>query len=340
MIDTALFLLVDGLTNGLIYALLALSLVLVFTVTRVVNIAQGEYVMLGALTLADLLQGRMPGTLYLLIGGLALCILLDVGRWRRDWRGALIYSGGLIVAAFAAVVITRIALSLHFPVIGMMAVALVLVAPLGVLIYRFTVHPIPDATTIVFVIISVGVSMAVQGLGLLIWGANPYPVEPIVAGGLMAGPVFVPYQAVAITVVALLSMGGLYLFSEYTLIGKALQASAMNRLGAQFCGIPVNLAGGLAFLLAAAFSATSGMLLAPLITANYEMGFMVGLKGFVGAAMGGLVNYPLSLAGVMIVGGLESASAYLASAYRDVLVFSLLIPILLWRNARQRVETR
>ena len=72
MIDTALFLLVDGLTNGLVYALLALSLVLVFTVTRVVNIAQGEYVMLGALTLADLLQGRMPGTLYLLIGGLAL----------------------------------------------------------------------------------------------------------------------------------------------------------------------------------------------------------------------------------------------------------------------------
>ncbi len=340
MIDTALFLLVDGLTNGLIYALLALSLVLVFTVTRVVNIAQGEYVMLGALTLADLLQGRMPGTLYLLIGGLALCILLDAGRWRRDWRGALLFAAGLVVIAVAAALITRLALSLQFPVIGMMAVALLLVAPLGVLIYRFTVHPIPDANTIVFVIISVGVAMAVQGLGLLIWGANPYPVEPIAAGGLMAGPVFIPYQAVAIMVVALLSMGGLYLFSEFTLIGKALQASAMNRVGAQFCGIPVNLAGGLAFLLAAAFSALSGMLLAPLITANYEMGFMVGLKGFVGAAMGGLVDYPLSLAGVMIVGGLESASSYLASAYRDVLVFSLLIPILLWRNARQRENTR
>ena len=80
MTDTVLFLLVDGLTNGLVYALLALSLVLVFTVTRVVNIAQGEYVMLGALTLADLLQGRMPGTLYLLIGGLALCAILDAGR--------------------------------------------------------------------------------------------------------------------------------------------------------------------------------------------------------------------------------------------------------------------
>jgi len=67
---------------------------------------------------------------------------------------------------------------------------------------------------------------------------------------------------------------------------------------------------------------------------------MVGLKGFVGGAMGGLIDYPLSLAGVMIVGGLESSSAYVASAYRDVLVFSLLIPILLWRSARQSTEAR
>jgi branched-chain amino acid transport system permease protein len=340
MIDTVLFLLVDGLTNGLVYALLALSLVLVFTVTRVVNIAQGEYVMLGALTLADLLQGRMPGTLYLLIGGLALCVMLDAGRWRRDWRRALVLAFGAVMAAAFAVAITRGALALQLPVIGMMLVALALVAPLGMLIYRFTVHPIPNASTIVFVIISVGVSMSVQGIGLLIWGANPYPVDPIMPGGVMMGPVFIPYQSFAILITALLSMGGLYLFSEFTLVGKALQASAMNRRGAQFCGIPVNATGALAFLLAAAFSAISGMLLAPVITANYEMGFMVGLKGFVGGAMGGLIDYPLSLAGVMIVGALESTSAYVASAYRDVLVFSLLIPILLWRSARQSVEAR
>ncbi|MBR1217527.1 branched-chain amino acid ABC transporter permease [Bradyrhizobium sp. U87765 SZCCT0131] len=340
MIDTFLFLLVDGLTSGLVYALLALSLVLVFTVTRVVNIAQGEYVMLGALTLADLLQGRVPGTLYLLAGGTVLCLILDADRWRRDWRAALGIAAGGIVGVVAAFAMTRAALALQLPPLGMMAVALVLVAPLGAMVYRFTVHPIPNATTIVFVIISVGVDMVLQGLGLLIWGANPYPVDPVVAGGATFGPVFVPYQSFAILITALLSMGALYLFSEFTLLGKALQASAMNRLGAQFCGIPVNLTGAMAFLLAAGFSALSGMLLAPLITANYEMGFMVGLKGFVGAALGGLIDYPLSLAGVMLVGSLESASAYAASAYRDALVFSLLIPVLLWRNARQRLETK
>jgi branched-chain amino acid transport system permease protein len=338
--DTALFLLVDGLTNGLVYALLALSLVLTFTVTRVVNIAQGEYVMLGALTLADLLQGRFPGTIYLLVGGIALCVMLDAGRWRRDWKAALQFAIGMLLAAAAAIALAMGALALQLPVIGMMVVALLLVAPIGILIYRFTVHPIPNASTVVFVIISVGVSMSVQGFGLLIWGANPYSVDPIASGGASLGPVFVPYQSFAILIVAVLSMAGLYAFSEFTLVGKALQASAMNRLGAQFCGISVDKAGGLAFLLAAAFSSLSGMLLAPLISANYDMGFMVGLKGFVGGAMGGLFDYPLALAGVLMVGGLETVSAYLASAYRDVLVFGLLIPVLLWRNARQHVEAR
>ena len=114
----------------------------------------------------------------------------------------------------------------------------------------------------------------------------------------------------------------------------------MNRLGAQLCGIPVARAGALSFLLAAGSSAVSGMLLAPLITANYEMGFIIGLKGFVGGALGGLVDYPLALVGVMLVGALESFSAYTASSFRDVIVFSLLIPVLLWRNARQSVRTR
>ena len=75
------------------------------------------------------------------------------------------------------------------------------------------------------------------------------------------------------------------------------------------------------------------MLLAPLVTANYEMGFVVGLKGFVGAVMGGLVTYPLSLAGVFLVGVFESYSAFFSSAFRDAWVFALVIPILLWRNA-------
>lgn len=340
MTETVLFLLLDSLTNGLIYAILALSLVLVFTVTRVVNIAQGEYVMLGALTLADLMQRRVPATLYLLVAGLALCSILDMSRLLSDRKSMLKQLGGMVAYLVFAVVLSLVAVRYHFPVIAMMLVGIVLVAPIGPIVYRLTVHPNPNASTIVFVIISVGVAMSLQGLGLALWGPDAMSVQPIATGGTMIGPVFVAWQAFAILIVAVMVMAGLYFFSTRTLLGKALQASAMNRLGAQLCGIPVAKAGALSFLLAAAFSAVSGMLLAPLITANYEMGFIIGLKGFVGGALGGLIDYPLALVGVMLVGALESFSAYTASSFRDVIVFSLLIPILLWRNARQSVGAR
>lgn len=103
-------------------------------------------------------------------------------------------------------------------------------------------------------------------------------------------------------------MVALYLFSERTLIGQALQATAINRVGAQLCGVPVQVAGQLSFAIGAAFSALSGLLLAPLVTANYDMGFPIGLKGFVAAALGGIIEYPTALIGVLLVGLTESFS--------------------------------
>ena len=128
-------------------------------------------------------------------------------------------------------------------------------------------------------------------------------------------------------------MLGLYAFSERTLVGQALQATAVNRVGAQLCGIPVRVAGQLSFAIGAGFSALSGLLLAPLITANYDMGFPIGLKGFVAAALGGIAEYPTAVIGVLLVGLTESFSAFQVSAFRDVIVYLMVIPILLWRNA-------
>lgn len=334
MRDAAFFLLVDGITNGFAYAIVALSLVLVFTVTRVVNIAQGEYVMLGALTFADLLGGRFPGTLFLLIVGAACAIVADVRKASANRVECLRSIGGWLALSAAATAVVFAALLFRAPAVLMMPVVVVVVGALGAVVYRFTVRPNPDASTITLVIVSVGVGMVLQGCGLLLWGPEPQSVAPLVADGVQVGGVFIQYQSLVIVVASTMCMIGLYAFSRLTLFGKALQAAAMNRRGAQFCGIPVERVGAFSFALAASFSALGGMLLAPLISAQYEMGFMVGLKGFVGAAMGGLVDYPLALLGVLTVGGLESVSAYSASAFRDPIVFGLLIPILLWRNAR------
>jgi branched-chain amino acid transport system permease protein len=161
----------------------------------------------------------------------------------------------------------------------------------------------------------------------------------VVDGGVELGPVFVTYQSLWICASSLVAMIALYLFSERTLVGQALQATAVNRTGAQLCGIPVSVAGQLSFAIGAGFSALSGLLLAPLITANYDMGLPIGLKGFVAAALGGIVEYPTALVGVLLVGLMESFSAFQVSAYRDVVVYLMVIPILLWRNVVRPPET-
>lgn len=331
--ETALFLLVDGVTNGAVYGLVALSLILVYTVTRVVNIAQGEYVTLGALSFSTILGGGFAPIVSLVVAGVVFFLLLDLFRGHTSSREKI----GLVLRALATIAVVVAVSGLAWVSPGnywLAAIAAVVsVSALGTVIYRATVEPVADAPAIILLIITVGVHMIMHGTTVLIWGPEPRSVPPIADGGVLLGSVYVTYQSLFICAVSVAAMVGLYLFSERTLIGQALQASAVNRVGAQLCGIPVRWAGQVSFGLAGAFSALSGLLLAPLVTANYDMGFVMGLKGFVAAALGGIVEYPMAIVGVLFVGVVESTSAYQFSAYREVVVFLLVIPILIWRNA-------
>ena len=135
----------------------------------------------------------------------------------------------------------------------------------------------------------------------------------------------IPFLAVALIVV-------LYLFFERSFYGKALCATAMNRTGARLMGISTVMAGKLSFLLATLIGVLSGILIAPITTIYYDTGFLVGLKGFVGAIVGGLASYPVAAAGAVLVGLLESYSSFWASAFKEVIVFTLIIPVLVWRS--------
>ena len=132
--------------------------------------------------------------------------------------------------------------------------------------------------------------------------------------------------------IAALLIAGLALFFEHSIYGKALRATAINRTGARLMGISADLAGKLCFTLAALVGAFSGILIAPVTTVYYDTGFLVGLKGFVGAIIGGLVSYPLAAAGSILVGLLESYSSFWASAFKEVIVFTLIIPVLLYQS--------
>lgn len=334
--ETALFLLVDGITSGAVYGLVALSLIVVYTVTRVVNIAQGEYVMLGALSFASALQGVFSPLCLPVVVAIAAFVAVDLLN-RHASRTAKLrllathaaWIAGVLAINYAAYRSAGSAGAYWLAALASVATT----ASLGPVVHRLSVEPAPNASQIVLLIVSVGVYMVLHGTAAMLWGTEPRSVPPVAEGGVAIGPVFVTYQSLCICLLSLTAMVALYLFSERTLVGQALQAVAINRVGAQLCGIPVRWAGQLSFAVGAAFSAFSGLLLAPLVTANYEMGFVVGLKGFVGATLGGIVEYPTALIGVGLVGTIESFAAFHASALRDLIVYLLVIPILLWRNA-------
>ena len=324
----------DGVTNGAIYALLALALVLVFTVTRVIFIPSGEFVTYGTLTLAALELGKPPGTVGLLAGlaliaGTMECYTAARQRdWRRFPRRLALY---LVLPLAIAVVVYAVApLSLAFPI--QILLTLVIVTALGPLLYRVAYQPLAEASVLVLLIVSVAAHFSLLGLGLWFFGAEGSRTPPFTDATFHVGDITVSGQSVLVLLSSLILIGALYLFFERTLYGKALRATAINRVGARLVGISPSLAGSLTFVLAALLGAFSGVLIGPITTIYYDSGFLISLKGFVGAIIGGLSSYPLAAAGSVLVGLLESFSSFWASAFKEVIVFTLIIPVLLWRS--------
>ena len=336
--EIALFLAQDGLVNGAIYALLALALVVVFSATRVIFIPQGEFVAYGGLTLAAIQTGRVPGTLWLLCVACAAVATADVIRHLR-WRTRSGVLRTLIVnigypAALAAIL--RFVPTASAPAWLQVALALALVVPLGPAVYRLAYEPLAGASVLVLLVVSVAVHLALVTLGLLFFGAEGSRTLPFSDARFDLGPVQVGAQALYLLLFSAALMGALYAFFEGTARGKALRASAMNRVGARLVGIRPGLTGRWSFALAALIGAFSGILVAPITTLYYDTGFLMGLKGFVGAIVGALASYPLAAAGAILVGLIEAVASFWASAYKELIVFALIVPVLLWRSLHAR----
>jgi len=331
----ASILMLDGATNGAIYALLGLATVLIFAITRVIFIPQGEFVAYGALTLALLQLGRVPGTVYLLVALALLAALLDVvADARRGIAIQRVLRRALKALVLPAVVLglTLWAAPLKLPLLLQSLLTLAIVTPLGPLVYRLAYEKLADATVLVLLIVSVGVHFALTGLGLVFFGAEGFRNPSFWDARFSAGALTLSGQALIIFMVSIALILALYLFFERTLRGKALRATAVNRLGARLMGISTSGAGKLSFGLAAFMGALSGLLIGPTTTLFYDSGFLIGLKGFVAAIFGGLASYPAAAVGALFVGLLESFGSFYASAFKEVIVFTLIIPVLLWRS--------
>jgi len=332
----ALFLAQDGVTNGAIYALLALSLVLVFTITRVIFIPQGEFVAYGALTLAAFERGVFPLTavLTVLLGLAAFAVELAREPSARTPRHIVVglamdvaFPVALLLAAWHVAPL-KLGPAVEVPL------TLAMIAALGPFLYRLVFRPLAEASVLVLLIAAVGVHLALVGLGLVFFGAEGFRTQPLTSAMFEVGPALVTGQSLWVLGTAGGLILALWAFFERTLTGKALRATAVNRLGARLVGIPTASAGRIAFALAALIGALSGVLIAPVTTVFYDTGFLTGLKGFVAAIIGGLVSYPLGAAAAILVGLVEAFASFFASTFKEVIVFTIIIPVLLWRSLR------
>lgn len=279
---------IDGLRGGSIYALMALGFVVVYSVTGVINFAQGEFVMLGAM-------------ICLTVNGLNLPLPPPLR---------------LVVAIIVGIVATTL---------------------IGVIVERAALYPARRSPAVTLTIITVGVTITLRAAALLFWGADPYVLPAFSTLALedkvfRFGEVTVQAQSLWIWGALAVVLVFLYLFLEHTLVGKALRACAVNRRAAQLMGIDPERMSLLSFALAAALGAVGGIVMGPVTRPIYDMGLMLGLRGFVAAIMGGLVSAPGAVAGGLLLGLVENLAAGVTNpAYKSVFAFIILIAILLLR---------
>lgn len=333
--DIALILLIDGLANGAIYLLAGLGLVLIFSVTRVVFVPFGDLTAFCVLTLAAFELGRPPATIWL-VAALAVvaCVVDAFGLLRRKEAAkiprSLFFYGALpiapcVIAWFAATPATPYALQA--------LLAVILILPIAPLLDRIAFRPVADAPVLMLLIIALALHFALSGMGLIFFGAEGFRTRPLIDGVFDLGNGIIMSGQTMLTLVAAVVLSLLFfLFFERSMIGRMLRATAVNRLGARLVGIRPARTGTLAYLIASLLAGVSALLIGPTTTIYYDSGFIIGLKAFVGAIIGGLVSYPVTAIGSIFVGVLESFASFWSSAFKEVVVFSLLIPVLVWRS--------
>ncbi len=337
--NIALLLVQDGLVSGLIYALVTLSILLVFLVTRMLWVPAGDFVVLGAVSLATLRQGGVPGTVWIATGLGVLAAVMELARAAagRRLRAALPIAAGCVVPPLVMAGLIVWLAPYRPPVAVQILLVLALITPMGFPLYRLAIRPLADRSGLVLLFAAVAIHFCLTGFGLIAFGSESFRSPPFLPGRLDVQVTRLSYQFLLILGVSVALTVALWLFTQYTLWGKALRATAIDRFGARLVGVRTEAAGALTLVLASGIGALSGVLIGPVTALYYDSGFAMGVKGFVATVIGGMVSFPLSLLGALLVGQIETFASFYFSAFKEVIVFATLVPFLLWRSAVSRV---
>ncbi|WP_193074702.1 high-affinity branched-chain amino acid ABC transporter permease LivH [Pseudomonas sp. FME51] len=284
--------LLNGLTVGSTYALIAIGYTMVYGIIGMINFAHGEVYMIGS------------------------------------------YIAFIVLAALALLGIE----SLPLLIIAALVVSMVVTSAYGYSIERVAYRPLRGGNRLIPLISAIGMSIFLQNLVRLAQGSRDIAMPNLVRGGIDIGPATgfhatLSYMQIIIFVVTLISMTLLTLFITRSRMGRACRACAEDLKMTNLLGINTNSIIALTFIIGAALAAVAGVLLGMYYgVINPHIGFMAGLKAFTAAVLGGIGSIPGAVLGGLLLGVAEAmTSAYFSAEYKDVVAFSLLILILLFR---------
>jgi branched-chain amino acid transport system permease protein len=285
---------VNGVSLGAMYALLALGFTLVYGILELINFAHFNVFMVGSFVALGMLE------------------VLGVTAGGAAWTGL-----PLIAVLLATLAVTMLSSGV-----------------LGVVIERVALRPLRNVRGPAAMITTIGVSYVLFNVVLLAWGAEsknfPTPLPPI---KFEFGDVVIRMREVLIVIVSLALMAGLTWFVQFTRMGKAMRATAQDPEAARMMGVDVDRVIIIAFFAGSALAGAGGMMFGLYYNfTSYVIGFTAGLRAFTAAVLGGIGNVPGAMVGGIIIGLVEALGGQLISAaWADVIIFSILVLVLVFR---------
>ncbi len=270
------------------------------------------------------LSGLSNGAIYALIG-FGFAIIYNSTGIINFAQGEFVMLGGMLTVFFLAV--------FKLPLAAGIILAIIISTIVGVSFERLAIRPLKNASPLSLIIITIGASIFMRGAAMLIWGKDTYAL-PAFSGNdplYIAGATILPQHLWILGVTVLIIIGS-RMFFNYSIAGKAMRACSYNPLAAGLVGINVKNMVMLSFAISSAIGSMAGIIIAPLTMTSYDVGIMLGLKGFCAVIIGGMSSGLGTLMGGLLLGLLESLGAgFISASYKDAIAFIILLLILFIR---------
>ena len=290
--------------------------------------------------LQQIINGLVQGSIYALVA-LGYTMVYGIMGLINFAHGEVVMIGTLVTISVAGFMIKAGMPVMLAGMAGLTAAVLVCMA-LGWGLERIAYRPLRNAPRLTPLITAIGMSIVLQNVAMIIWGRNYLTFPPLLpkVDFEFAGANFTAVQVIIVAVSAL-TMGGLLFLVYRTKLGMAMRATSQNPAVASLMGVNINRVIAAAFIIGSALGALAGIMVGPYYeTAHYQMGFMLGLKAFTAAVLGGIGNLAGAMLGGILLGLIEALGAgyigdltggFLGSHYQDIFAFMVLIVVLMFK---------